>query len=230
MKKLFKEKSAPAAFTSNVGKGCLLVFALFVLLSNSVKATSTNTMTNVGSWSNGANWSLGHEPTNDEDVIIPSDIVATIDVNAVCASLTIGDNVSSAIVTISGTNSLTITTAGGGNGNLYFNNANSNSLYQFNVNGGSLIVMGQVIPGGFNGGEINVTTGSVRFTGTSPLNWGEAVNLNVSGSGSAIFDGPLNLTTVSSGTTTFSLTGNGSFVFNDLVTQSSSSCTILVCN
>lgn len=226
MENLFQVKNARAAFTSPIGNCCLWIFAALVMLSSTVSATTTNTMINVGAWSNGANWSLGHEPTNSEDVIIPSDGVATVDVNAVCASLTIGDNSTSALVTITGTNSLTITTAGGGSGNLYINGANSNSLFQFNVNGGSVNVMGQVIPGGFNGGEINVTSGSVRFSNTSSLTWGEAINLNVTGTGSATFDGALDLTTVSAGTTTFSLTGNGSFVFNGLVTQSSSSCSI----
>jgi len=226
MKNLFWVKNARTTFALPFGSCCLWIFVGLILLSSAAGATTTNTMINVGTWSTGANWSLGHEPTNSEDVIIPSDIVATIDVSAVCASLTIGDNSTSAIVTISGTNSLTITTAGGGSGNLYINGANSNSLFQFNINGGSVNVMGQVIPGGFNGGEINVTSGSVRFSNTSSLTWGEAVNLNVTGTGSATFDGQLDLTTVSAGSTTLSLTGNGSFVFNGFVNQTSSSCTI----
>jgi len=89
MENLFQVKNARAAFTSPIGNCCLWIFAALVMLSSTVSATTTNTMINVGAWSNGANWSLGHEPTNSEDVIIPSDGVATVDVNAVCASLTI---------------------------------------------------------------------------------------------------------------------------------------------
>lgn len=86
-------------------------------------------------------------------------------------------------LTISGSNSLTIATSGGRNGNLYFNPNNNTELYQLNVNAGSLTVEGQVVSGGNNGGGIVVTTGSVLFSNTATMIWGEAVNVTINGQG-----------------------------------------------
>ncbi len=202
-----------------------LLLMLLVIISTHGKA-ATNTMLNSGTWETPANWSRGSVPSNSDDVVIPGDIVVTINSAAVCGSLTIGDLGAASTISISGSNSLTITTAGGGNGNLYFNPNNNTELYQINVNAGSLTVEGQVVSGGYNGGTISVSSGSVLFSSTAALTWGEAVNVTISAAGNVTFNGDLSLSAVTSGFTSFSNTGGGTFTFNGSVTQSDANSTI----
>jgi hypothetical protein len=199
--------------------------AMFMLIAG-YSSAAVNTLLNSGTWETPANWSTGSIPTDADDVIIPGDIVVTINSSAICGSLTFGDMGAASSITISGSNSLTIATSGGRNGNLYFNPNNNTELYQLNVNAGSLTVEGQVVSGGNNGGGIVVTTGSVLFSSTATMIWGEAVNVTINGTGNVTFNGDLSLSTVSSGFTSFSLTNSGSFIFNGAVTQSDASYTI----
>lgn len=202
-----------------------ILLMLLVLMSTHGHA-ATNTMLNSGAWETPANWSRGSVPTNADDVVIPGDIAVTINSAAECGSLTIGDGGAASLLTISGSNSLSITTAGGGSGNLYINPSNNTELYQINVNAGSLTVEGQLLSGGYNGGTISVTSGSVLFSSTSAMAWGEAVNVTISAAGNVTFNGDLSLSAVTSGFTSFSNTGGGTFTFNGSVTQSDANSTI----
>jgi hypothetical protein len=94
--------------------------AMFMLMAGFSNA-AVNTLLNSGTWETPANWSTGSIPTDADDVIIPGDIVVTINSAAICGSLTFGDMGAASSITISGSNSLTIATSGGRNGNLYFN-------------------------------------------------------------------------------------------------------------
>ena len=203
--------------------GILLV--ILVMMSTHGKA-ATNTMLNSGAWETPGNWSRGTTPTNSDDVVIPGDIAVTISSAAQCGSLTIGDGGAASTLSITGSNSLTITTAGGGSGNLYINPNNNIELYQINVNAGSLTVEGHVISGGYYGGTISVSSGTVLFSSTSAMAWGEAVNVTISAAGNVTFNGDLSLDAVTSGFTSFSNTGGGTFTFNGSVTQSDANSTI----
>ena len=202
-----------------------LLLVLLVMMTTHGKA-ATNTMLSNGAWETPANWSRGSVPSNSDDVVIPGDIVVSINSAAVCGSLTIGDAGAASTISITGSNSLTITTAGGGNGNLYFNPNNNSELYQINVNAGSLTVEGQVVSGGYNGGTISVSSGSVLFSSTATMTWGEAVNVTISAAGNVTFNGDLSLSAVTSGFTSFSNTGGGTLTFNGSVTQSDPNSTI----
>lgn len=202
-----------------------LLLMLLVLMGTHGHA-ATNTMLNSGAWETPANWSRGLVPTNTDDVVIPGDIVVTISSAAECGSLTIGDLGAASILSITGANSLSITTAGGGSGNLYINPSNNTELYQINVNAGSLTVDGQLLSGGYNGGTISVSSGSVLFSNTAAMAWGEAVNVTISATGNVTFNGDLSLDAVTSGFTSFSNTGGGTFTFNGSVTQSDANSTI----
>lgn len=100
----------------------LLVF-LFGAFSQLFGQTNTWDGSSSTSWNTAANWSLNLVPTAAHNVIIPNGITATITVNAVavCASFTINGGGTANTVSISGTNSLTVTNgisigAGTGNG------------------------------------------------------------------------------------------------------------------
>ncbi len=204
----------------------IIVLVLLLTLPQLVLATTVNTLNSSGAWETDVNWSLGHRPTNSEDAVIPANISVNINSAAICASLTIGDGNFSSAVTINGSNSLTTTLAGGGTGDLSFNTTNNSNSYSLSAGAGSIVIAGTVLSGGNNGGSITVSTGSISFINAAGMTWGTAINLTVSGAGSASFTGPLNLSTSSAGSTTFLLTSTGNFTFNGLVTQSDATYTL----
>ena len=62
-------------------------------------------------WNTAANWLPDGVPISTDDVTIADGISVTVDVNAVCKSLTMTGGTVSNVVTISGTNSLSVTGA-----------------------------------------------------------------------------------------------------------------------
>lgn len=202
----------------------LLLFILVLIGANGFAATTT--LLNSGAWELPGNWSTGSVPNSADDVIIPGNVTVTISSAAVCGSLSIGDGGLSSTLSITGTNSLLVTTSGGRNGNIYVNPNNNIELYQINVNAGSLTVEGQVISGGHNGGAISVSSGTISFTNTSATTWGEAVDVTISSTGNVVFNGDLSINTVTSGTTLFSITGGGTFTFNGVLNQDDANSTI----
>ncbi len=81
-----------------------------VLLSLSIFASAfgQSTFTGTGNWSTPANWSAG-VPTSATAATIASGASCTIDVAASCASLTFAAAAANITITLSGTNSLTVT-------------------------------------------------------------------------------------------------------------------------
>ncbi|MBK7292169.1 MAG: hypothetical protein IPI78_19195 [Chitinophagaceae bacterium] len=64
-----------------------------------------------GPWSSTVTWGGAAVPTAGQTVVINNGITVTVDVAAVCLSLTINTGNATSVVTINGTNSLNITNA-----------------------------------------------------------------------------------------------------------------------
>ncbi|MBN1597154.1 MAG: T9SS type A sorting domain-containing protein [Bacteroidales bacterium] len=85
----------------------IIVFSI-LFLSSELYA-DTRTASNNGNWNNTATWGGEAQPTADDDVIINSGISVTVNVaSAECATLTFASNSSTSVLTINGTNSLTV--------------------------------------------------------------------------------------------------------------------------
>ena len=125
-----------------------------------------------GNWSNPATWGGNPVPTLADDVTINTGIVVIVDIAAVCNSLTInGGNSAIGGITISGANSLTVTTS-------TTINAPSNNFQARYI---------EVDAGSFVSGTLSMTSGSnpnrdcyVRIsTGTCTVNG----NISMAGAG-----------------------------------------------
>lgn len=70
-----------------------LFTALIVLFSASIGNAATRTATSSGNWNNTSTWGGSSVPTAYDDVIIKNNATVTVNIsNAVCASLSLGDN------------------------------------------------------------------------------------------------------------------------------------------
>ncbi len=203
----------------------LLCFAFVFTSSVSFAQVSWNGGGDGVNWSSAGNWSTGIVPTNSQTVTIPSGYTAvTVDMAAVCASLILGNGGNSnTTLTISGTNSLNITTAGGGAGNLSFNPNNNPKVYSLIVGGGTVTVAGTLTSGnaGKKGGVITVSTGSVSFTSVTAFTFPKGLDLTITATGSISFVASITLGAASAvEASSMTLQGSGSYTFSGLVTIS----------
>jgi len=91
---------------------------VFLLLGFGVFG-ATRTASVSGNWSNSSTWGGASVPNSTDDVIINNGIAVTVNVAAVCASLTLQSGGTATTFTISGTNSLSVSgavTINGGTG------------------------------------------------------------------------------------------------------------------
>jgi hypothetical protein len=203
----------------------VLAFILLFISTASLAVTTPNTANVSGSWELGTHWSAGHAPTNTEDAIIPAGMAMTINAADICASLTIGNATNAvASVTVVGANTLTLSTAGGGTGNLTMNPSNVASAITLAAATGTIIIPGTVSSGGNAGGTISVSTGTLSFTNAGAWTWADAVNLSITGTGTASFAGALTLNSAS--TTNFTMSAAGHLTFTGLLTQNAATYTI----
>jgi len=87
-----------------------IILMVIVLLLPGVNGfTATRTASKTGNWSNTATWGGQPVPTALDDVFINSRITLTVDITAVCQSLTFNPVSRNTYLIISGTNSLTVT-------------------------------------------------------------------------------------------------------------------------
>src|SRR5258705_7873809 len=84
------------------------IMLVFVLAASMVKA-QTRTASASGLWNNTATWGGASVPTSANDVVINNGVTVTVNVVATCASITFGATDQTGGITISGTNSLTVT-------------------------------------------------------------------------------------------------------------------------
>ena len=133
-------------------------------------------------WSSTGAWSLGHVPLATEDVVMLNNKTMTINMAAVCKSFTINAGNNANTVTISGSNSLTVTngiTINAGTGN------NDDKI--INVGAGTLTAASITLAetGGDNrSSEVTVSTGIINITGDIKMDGSAARNaIRFSGAG-----------------------------------------------
>jgi hypothetical protein len=90
----------------------LLVLFAFLITNIEVFAVAKTWNVTTGNWNTPGNWSPSGVPLVGDDVTIPSGRTVTVDVAAVCNSITFGNTSNAACtINISGSNSLTVTNA-----------------------------------------------------------------------------------------------------------------------
>lgn len=211
MKNLHSSKSNVPVVRAHASiKRFPLITLLLLIVMQGLGQTNTYTGSSGGNWNTGGNWSLG-VPTAAHDVVIPSNRNVTVNTAGVCKSLTISSGTSSNTITISGSNSLTVSEAV----NIQQPTSNSRTK-EINVGNGTLtagsIVMtatsaaSRVVRISVNGGTVNVdgniTMGNnneFRFTGSGLLNIGGNISggtltpgtgtVNYNGAGAQIISG-----------------------------------------
>jgi len=152
--------------------------ALFVFLMGEVGSVSGATKTWDGSisvnWNTADNWTPSGVPTSLDDVIIPNRYNVTVNTAAVCASFTINTGNRSNAITISETNSLSVTNAitinaGTGSGDNKYISVGSGTL-----TAGSIIINDT----GNNNRDsyISVLTGTINVSGNITMNGTAAKN------------------------------------------------------
>ncbi len=205
----------------------LFTFLFLTFLGTGQVLGQTNTWDGSSSanWNTAANWSLNLVPTAAHDVVIPNGITATITVNtaAVCNSLTfIGGNQPNT-VTISGSNSLTVT-----NGVNIAAGSQMNDNKILAVNAGTLSCASIAITG--TGGsnrtsQVTISTGTATVGGSITMGannfvtFSGAGTLNIGGVGT-MSGGTL---TPSSGTVNYNGTSQtvGAYTYNNLTLSGS---------
>jgi hypothetical protein len=169
---------------------CAFLIANLFFVGQSRAQTNTWDGSSDANWNTAANWSLGVVPTSSHDVVIPNGITGTIDVNtaAVCSSFTINDGGTDNIVSISGSNSLTVTntaTIGTGTG---FGDEKTLAVNAGTFSCATLIIS---TAGFFTTSRVTVSTGTVNVTGdltmgdgfgTDAFQFTDAGTLNIGGS------------------------------------------------
>lgn len=205
----------------------MLAFMLVSSMANAQKTASVS-----GNWNNIATWGGAAIPTSSDDVIINNGVTVTINVaNAQCKSITIGNTDAQCGVTISGTNSLTVTNAVT-IGNLLDNSSGVDiAVGDGNFSCASL-TMANVT---FSNDDIALTiaSGTATISGSLTMNGTGAENLvNITGAGK-LNVGSLSLTngTVSlSGTSTVNYTGGTQTIraeaYNNLTLSGSGAKTV----
>jgi len=169
--------------------------ALFVFLMGEVGSVSGATKTWDGSssndWNTAANWTPSGVPTSLDDVIIPNRYNVTVNTAAVCASFTINTGNRSNAITISETNSLSVTNAitinaGTGSGDNKYISVGSGTL-----TAGSITMANTASDNNIDC-YISVSTGTINVSGNITMNGTAARNqivflgagtLNVGGTG-----------------------------------------------
>lgn len=196
---------------------------LFLFLTGMTGFGQTNTWdgSSNSNWNTAANWSLNVVPTNAHDVVIPNGVTNTINVNttAVCKTFTMTGGNRSNTVSISGSNSLTVSGAISVSPST---SNNRNKLIQ--VNAGTLTAASISLSAASSdkrSSRVELTTGTVNVSGAVSLGaynsfdfTGSGGILNVGGNISG--DGTLNPGTgtvnfVGSNTQTILGTGTSTF-------------------
>jgi hypothetical protein len=98
-------------FLTTIPKGLAVVLIFILNFSFLTSYAITKTSTGSTNWGTASTWSPSGVPAAGDDVVIANGHTVTVNVAAVCSTLTINNGNSASQVTISGTNSLTISGA-----------------------------------------------------------------------------------------------------------------------
>ncbi|MGC8825149.1 MAG: hypothetical protein ACP5PZ_11255 [Bacteroidales bacterium] len=113
-------------------------------------------------WGDANNWNPNGVPTAAQSVTITQPATININVDAVCASLTINTNLNNVTININGTYSLTVA------GDITYNNPNNNQTYAINVNNGTLTANNITLANTSAATRVNrlsVSTGTINVSG-----------------------------------------------------------------
>lgn len=199
---------------------------LFILTGSDQLFAQTNTWdgSTSGNWNTSSNWSLNVVPTSSHDVVIPDGITATITVNtaAVCKSLTMNGGGSANTLTISGTNSLTVTngiTMGAGSG--------TNDHKTLSVNSGTLTAASLTMTatgGSSRQTRLSISTGTVNISGN--ISMGANNFFNFSSNGTLNVGGNISGGTLNPSTGTVNFNGSSAQVITGAATSNFYNVTI----
>jgi trimeric autotransporter adhesin len=208
-------------------KICNPLFILFCLffVGNAFGQTNTWDGSSNNNWNTAANWSLNQVPIAAHDVVIPNNFNVTVNIAAVCNSFTINSGGNDNTITISGSNSLTVTgvvTINNGTG------SGDNKIIQ--VGAGTLSCASVVIADTTDDNrdsEITISTGTVNVTGNITMN-GSANRNAIRFSGSGVLNIGGNMTggslVPSTGTVNYNAAGNqtiGVYTYNNVTLSGS---------
>lgn len=206
----------------------LLLILFFVADSFAQKTWDRGANSN--NWGDANNWNPNGVPTSGETVTIGDNYIVNINVEAVCSSLTLASGGNDITVTISGTNSLTVTNSitinnGTGNGDnrilsvgsgtlscssiSIIDTGNNNRYSDVTLSTGIINVTGNITMGG------NATRNNIVFSNTGVLNIGGTIT------GGGI--------TPSTGTVNYNRSGDqtiGAYDYNNLTTSGSGNKTL----
>jgi hypothetical protein len=205
----------------------LLASILFVFVGFGLANAQTNTWDGSSSnnWNTSANWSLNHVPLATEDVVIPNNKTVTVNTDAVCKSFIMESGNQDVTVTISGSNSLTVT-----EGVDIDNGTGSGDDRILAVGSGTLSCAYIVIRSTGNNNRdsrITVSTGTVTVTGDVTMEDSATRNLFVfSGSGTLNIGGTMTGGSFTESTSTVNYNGSGAqtigtYTYNNLTTSTS---------
>lgn len=189
-----------------------LLLALFIMAAVVVNAQTTAVAS--GNWNNSATWSAGIPDASDA-VTINNGVTVTVNTTAVCASITINSGGTNAGITISGTNSLTVS------GAVTVNAPTTDDRNRtISVGSGSLTCASMSFGNPSNNTrDINLTigTGTVTVTGNLAMAGGAGENaVTFSGAGTLNLGGTFTGGTVNIGTGTIRYTSSGSQEIRDM--------------
>lgn len=119
-------------------------------------------------WASAKNWYPNGVPTSSDDVVIPNNSNVTVNTEAVCASFTINGGKKTNAITISGTNSLTVTNAI----TIYAGSQSADNKY-ISVGAGTLSAGSVTMANTGNDNRdsyISVSTGTINVSGNITMN------------------------------------------------------------
>ncbi len=163
------------------------------LQQDGTRATNSTVASVSGNWSDTATWGGAPVPTSSEAVTINAGITVTVDIPAACYSITFAAVTASSAITISGTNSLAVTTT------VSMPRPDTGFFCTINVNAGTctigttLTMSGTLIAAGTRTDNINVTTGSFSIGGNVTSGTTGCI-FAISGTGSMNFGGTFSST------------------------------------
>ncbi len=189
------------------------LFALVIMGTRNCYAQKTFNVAS-GNWNTAGNWNPSGVPGPGDNVTIPGNSAVTVDIAAECNSLTFTSATSVSSITISGSNSLTVTTT-----IRMTDPGNSSGDQTINVNAGTLICDSLIMANTSSSSEdlaVIVTTGSATIQTGFVMSGASNENaLSVTSSGNLIFGGSVS----SSSTGLLSLASTSTVTYNGSSSQ-----------
>ena len=217
-------KNNSKGLKANVAKLMLLLVLIFGIQGISAQTKTWNGSSN-NNWNTAANWTPSGVPASTDDVLIPDDKTVTVNTAAVCKSFTMGSGNNDITVTISGTNSLTVSEG------IDIDNGTGIGDDRFLIVGTGTLSCASILiqeTGNNNrDSRITVSTGTVNVTGDVTMEGNGTRNLFIfSGAGTYNIGGTMSGGSFTASSSTVNYNGSGSqtigtYTYNNLTTSTS---------